>query len=61
LERSLTLRGGPFTPDEVSDFLAGPHAEAAVALRRWDDEAKVPGLPLTPLTQFAPFNRSALV
>jgi len=59
-ERSLMLQGGPLTPDEVSDFLASPYAEAAVALHRWDNEAKVPGLPLTPLTQFAPFIRAAL-
>ena len=55
-ERSLMLQGGPFTSDEVAAFLAGPHAQAAIALRRWDDEAKVPGLPLTPLAQFAPFH-----
>ena len=60
-ERSLMLQGGPFTPAEVTTFAAGPHAAAAVALRRWDDEAKVPGLPLTPLAGFAGFVREALV
>jgi [1-hydroxy-2-(trimethylamino)ethyl]phosphonate dioxygenase len=42
--RSLQLQGGPFTPAEVSAFLAEPHARAAVALRRWDEAAKVAGL-----------------
>jgi phosphonate degradation associated HDIG domain protein len=59
-ERSLMLQGGPFTPSEMAAFLQGVHAEAAIALRRWDDEAKVPGLPLTPLVHFEPLLRQAL-
>jgi phosphonate degradation associated HDIG domain protein len=50
--RSLELQGGPFTPDEAAQFRSQPHAEAAVALRRWDDQAKVPGLPTPPLEHF---------
>jgi [1-hydroxy-2-(trimethylamino)ethyl]phosphonate dioxygenase len=41
---SLRLQGGPMLPDEVRLFEQGLHFEAAVALRRWDDAAKVPGL-----------------
>ncbi len=37
---SLELQGGPFTPDAVAAFLEQPHATDAVALRRWDDQAK---------------------
>lgn len=45
---SLRLQGGPMSPHEIDQFEASPHHEAAVRLRRWDDAAKVPGLP-TPL------------
>ena len=38
--QSLVVQGGPFTPDEVRAFEAMPHADAAVRLRRWDDDAK---------------------
>jgi gamma-butyrobetaine dioxygenase len=43
-QRSLELQGGPFTPDQAQAFERNPHCAAAVALRRWDDQAKVPGL-----------------
>jgi phosphonate degradation associated HDIG domain protein len=51
---SLRLQGGPFTPDEASTFRANPHAEAAVRLRRFDEEAKVPGLATPGLEHFRP-------
>ena len=41
---SLSLQGGPMTPEEVAAFEANPHHLDAVVLRRWDDEAKVTGL-----------------
>jgi predicted HD phosphohydrolase len=34
---TLQLQGGPMSPDEVRLFLALPHAEEALSLRRWDD------------------------
>jgi gamma-butyrobetaine dioxygenase len=36
------LQGGPFGAAEAVDFAAQSHAMAAVALRRWDDQAKSP-------------------
>jgi len=42
--RSLHLQGGPMTADEVRRFEQEPHFRAAVAIRRWDDAAKVAGL-----------------
>ncbi|HEV2611377.1 MAG TPA: HD domain-containing protein [Noviherbaspirillum sp.] len=51
-KRSLMWQGGPFTPDEAAAFIAQPHAEDAVCLRRWDDEAKVPGAVTAPLDEF---------
>ncbi len=41
---SLELQGGPMAPEEIQSFEAAPQYLAAVALRRWDDEAKVPHL-----------------
>jgi predicted HD phosphohydrolase len=41
-KRSLELQGGPFDPETAAAFIARPHAEEAVALRRWDDRAKDP-------------------
>lgn len=40
--RSLHLQGGPFDPAQAQAFLAQPYAKDAVALRRWDDQAKSP-------------------
>ena len=42
--QSLALQGGPFDVAEVREFETNPHYAAAVSLRRWDDEAKIPGL-----------------
>jgi [1-hydroxy-2-(trimethylamino)ethyl]phosphonate dioxygenase len=41
--RSLDLQGGPFAANESDAFLKRPFASDAIALRRWDDLAKVPG------------------
>ncbi len=57
--RSLKLQGGPFAPDEVAKFRNHPHAEAAVALRRFDEQAKVPGLPTPGLEHFRPYLEAA--
>ena len=51
---SLRLQGGPFTSGEAEAFAQEAHAEAAVAVRRWDDEAKLPGLATPPLEHFLP-------
>ena len=42
--QSLRLQGGPFSPDQARDFEQHPHFQRAVALRRWDDAAKVADL-----------------
>lgn len=39
---TLGVQGGPMTAEEVAAFEAGPYAEGAVALRRWDEAAKDP-------------------
>jgi gamma-butyrobetaine dioxygenase len=40
--RTLALQGGPMTPEQATAFEALPYARDAVAVRRWDDEAKDP-------------------
>ena len=40
---SLGLQGGPMSAAEAAAFEALPFAQDAVALRRWDDQAKLPG------------------
>jgi phosphonate degradation associated HDIG domain protein len=57
--RSLQLQGGPFTPDEAARFRKHPYAEAAVALRRFDEQAKVPGQPTPALEHFRPYLEAA--
>jgi predicted HD phosphohydrolase len=50
--RSLEKQGGPMRAAEVREFGSHPRAEAAVALRRWDEAAKDPddaGLPMEDL------------
>jgi phosphonate degradation associated HDIG domain protein len=42
--QSLRLQGGPMTAAEAAAFERGPHGADAVALRHWDDGAKIPGL-----------------
>ena len=51
--RTLSLQGGPMTAGEAAAFAALPHAVDAVAVRRWDDEAKDPAV--TP-PEFAHFS-----
>lgn len=49
---SLSLQGGPMSAEEVEAFEALPHHTEAVQLRRYDDEAKVMGLPTPPVAHF---------
>ena len=57
---SLELQGGPMTPDEVSEFERGGHAEAACRLRRYDDAGKDPAAVVPPLESYRPLLRSLL-
>ena len=42
--RTLARQGGPMTPEQAAAFEALPFARDAVAIRRWDDEAKDPSV-----------------
>jgi predicted HD phosphohydrolase len=48
-QRTLVMQGGIMTASEVAAFAAHPWVADALALRRWDDQAKVPGKRATPL------------
>ena len=54
---SLKLQGDPMSSDEVAAFRASPHADAAVQLRRFDERAKVAGLPTPSVAHFLPYVR----
>lgn len=49
---SLRLQGGPLDVAHLHLFEDQPHAESAVVLRRWDDQAKVPGRRTPPLAYY---------
>ena len=52
--RSLELQGGPFTEAEAAAFIARPHAHDAVAVRRWDEQAKDPEAATPGLKRYRP-------
>jgi [1-hydroxy-2-(trimethylamino)ethyl]phosphonate dioxygenase len=49
---SLKLQGGPMDAVEASDFERESFFKAGIALRRWDEEAKVAGLVTPALAHF---------
>ena len=50
--KSLELQGGPMTEEETANFERNKFYKDAVALRRWDDKAKVQGLQTPPLASY---------
>ena len=51
--RTLARQGGPMTPGQATAFEALPYARDAVAVRRWDDEAKDPAVTPPEFAHFA--------
>lgn len=49
---SLAAQGGPFTDDEADEWRTRSGADAAIRLRRWDDDGKVAGLTIAPLAEY---------
>lgn len=49
---SLELQGGPMSAEEVTAFEQNPYFREAVALRRCDDQGKIPGLEVPPLSHY---------
>ncbi|OLP16734.1 phosphohydrolase [Leptolyngbya sp. 'hensonii'] len=59
-QHSLGLQGGIFLPTEAATFMELPHAFSAVQLRRWDEQAKVPGAVTPALNDFLPYLQHCL-
>ena len=57
---SLKLQGGPMTEAEATAFRASPHAEAAIRLRRFDEDAKVKDFPTPSVSHFMPYVAACL-
>jgi [1-hydroxy-2-(trimethylamino)ethyl]phosphonate dioxygenase len=51
---SLERQGGPLTADEVAAFEGNAGWEGAVALRRWDDQAKLVDLEVASIESYRP-------
>jgi gamma-butyrobetaine dioxygenase len=56
-KRTLVIQGGVMTREDAGRFAAHPWAKDAVALRRWDDQAKVVGKPASTLADWEPLLR----
>jgi predicted HD phosphohydrolase len=56
--RTLVLQGGVMTSEEVARLAGHPWLADALSLRRWDDEAKVPGKPTRALEDWEPLLRA---
>lgn len=57
---TLGLQGGPMRPEEVADFAHGGRADAAVQVRRYDDQAKDPERATPEFAHFEPLLRTLL-
>ncbi len=49
---SLMVQGGPMNAAEIEHFEANPYHRDAVRLRRYDDDGKVAGLTIKPVTAY---------
>ena len=49
---SLMVQGGPMNATEIEQFKTNPHHRDAVRLRRYDDDGKVAGLTIKPVTAY---------
>ena len=59
--RTLALQGGPMTEAEASEFEALTYANDAVAVRRWDDQAKDPSADVPDFDHYRPLLESLLI
>ena len=58
---SLKLQGGPMSSEEAEAFLLQPFGPEGVTLRRWDDEAKIPNLPVPTADSYLPLIKTLWV
>lgn len=58
--RTLEHQGGPMDAAEIADFEAIPDHQNAVAIRRWDEYGKVPGLDVPSFDDYRPMLRKLM-
>jgi gamma-butyrobetaine dioxygenase len=58
--QSLEWQGGPMSTEEAQEFERLPHAEGAVAVRRWDEAAKDPAASTPLFEDFRPLLQRVL-
>jgi gamma-butyrobetaine dioxygenase len=56
---TLGVQGGPMSSAEIRAFESSPYATDAIAVRRWDDEAKDPAARTPAFSEFVPAITSA--
>lgn len=52
--KTLGFQGGPMNEEEVAEFRANPHFDAAVRVRLWDEAGKVVGMETPAIHHYAP-------
>jgi gamma-butyrobetaine dioxygenase len=58
---TLSVQGGPMTDAEAREFEREPHAADAIAVRRWDDQAKDPSADVPAFDHYRPLLASLLI
>jgi len=58
---TLAVQGGPMTDAEAREFEREPHAADAIAVRRWDDQAKDPSADVPAFDHYRPLLASLLI
>lgn len=49
---SLMVQGGPMKPEEIAAFEANPYHRDAIKLRLYDDDGKIEGLAIRPVSDY---------
>jgi gamma-butyrobetaine dioxygenase len=57
---TLSVQGGPMSEAEAREFEREPHAADAIAVRRWDDQAKDPSADVPDVDWYRPLLTSLL-
>jgi len=60
-QRTLVFQGGPMSETEAKIFESDPLFQECMSLRRWDEEAKVSGLDVPPMTTYRDMIARAIV
>lgn len=50
--RTLEFQGGPMSADEAARFERHPYFDQILQMRRWDEQAKIPGLPTPDMAHY---------